>query len=398
MNAMLKYSIAGDDSPFSPSHRNDNQETPQGYLKDTLDNNNNPRTRTKMVMKKRAKHVQKRNSDYSMLPPIAGPQNYRKDIMTPYINNGTQHELESPYTNALGISRIHDVSTPYIMNSHFSKMEAVSPLPSREYMMNGREYTKVATGTNVVDVGRIRAEPTFTHETLAKLGSSPYIERKTSFERRNSNSKVLTEKIEYERNGKLQVSSNQMGLLERRRQRGNETFSIRKKIEQFRRWHEEQYKEKLKKLKEDIDNQFEAEPRPKTKRSPKTKKLTSNEKYASIENGDNNEKENHPKAEKDRKLVQKDSVTSPEETISHSDKQPMDVQESVENQTDDKSVSEQTWHTWRDVNDSYAYNDVNKYIVDNELMNSEKSEWIHDWIIDVEKALGEPDEEVDDLL
>jgi hypothetical protein len=42
----------------------------------------------------------------------------------------------------------------------------------------------------------------------------------------------------------------------------------------------------------------------------------------------------------------------------------------------ERSPSEQTWRTWRDVNDSYAYSDVRKYIKDNELMGSEKEEWI----------------------
>lgn len=39
----------------------------------------------------------------------------------------------------------------------------------------------------------------------------------------------------------------------------------------------------------------------------------------------------------------------------------------------------------RDPNVSYAYNDVKKYIEENELMSSEKEQIIRNWIIDVEK-------------
>jgi len=53
----------------------------------------------------------------------------------------------------------------------------------------------------------------------------------------------------------------------------------------------------------------------------------------------------------------------------------------------ERSPSEQTWRTWRDVNDSYAYSDVRKYIKDNELMGSEKEEWIKKWVIEVNSAM-----------
>ena len=45
-----------------------------------------------------------------------------------------------------------------------------------------------------------------------------------------------------------------------------------------------------------------------------------------------------------------------------------------------------TWKTWRNVNESYAYCDVNKYIEDNELLPEEKEKRIYEWIDDVFNA------------
>ena len=46
-----------------------------------------------------------------------------------------------------------------------------------------------------------------------------------------------------------------------------------------------------------------------------------------------------------------------------------------------------TWKTWRNVNESYAYCDVRKYIEENELLPEEKGERISQWIDDVYKAM-----------
>ena len=45
-----------------------------------------------------------------------------------------------------------------------------------------------------------------------------------------------------------------------------------------------------------------------------------------------------------------------------------------------------TWKTWRNINESYAYCDVNKYIEDNELLPEEKEKRIYQWIDDVFNA------------
>ncbi|OWF49736.1 uncharacterized protein LOC110451310 [Mizuhopecten yessoensis] len=408
-STMLKYTIASDEGSFSPSHRPDNPDTYN--IKDSLETSANPRTRAKMVMKKRAKNVQKRASEYAMLPPINGSHNYRKEIATPYINNATStHEaLETPYTNALGISRLHDVSTPYIMNTHISKMDGMSPLPGREYTLAGKEnFTKMGGlahgGTNIVEVSHMR-QGSFAHETITKLqSSSPYIERKSRFDRKPN--KYISEKSDLDRNNsKLHIQSNQIGLIdrtERHRSRvihGNEPFSIRKKIEQFRRWHEEQYKEKLKKLKDEIDNQFEAEQRKMTK--SKSNRSKHREENVNKTKPDQKVEEDSEDRGKENKTTTKDSTKTPDDghasAHAHNDKQQMEVEDVGSGDVvNDNAGSEHTWHTWRDVNESYAYNDVTKYIQDNELMTVEKLDWIKNWIIDVEKALEEPDD--DDIL
>ncbi|XP_013418003.1 uncharacterized protein LOC106179050 [Lingula anatina] len=57
---------------------------------------------------------------------------------------------------------------------------------------------------------------------------------------------------------------------------------------------------------------------------------------------------------------------------------------------DQKSAG--TWRTWRDVNESDAYNDVKKYIIDNDLMNAEKEQWISSWVnsVDVAREVATP--------
>ncbi len=42
-----------------------------------------------------------------------------------------------------------------------------------------------------------------------------------------------------------------------------------------------------------------------------------------------------------------------------------------------------TWKTWRNVNESYAYTNVARYIELNELMPEDKEKRIKEWIEDV---------------
>lgn len=52
--------------------------------------------------------------------------------------------------------------------------------------------------------------------------------------------------------------------------------------------------------------------------------------------------------------------------------------------------SSNTWRTWRGVNESYSYTDVQEYIEENELMDEEKEEWIKEWIYDVDRKFFNP--------
>lgn len=181
-----------------------------------------------------------------------------------------------------------------------------------------------------------------------------------------------------DKNAKLQVQSNQMGLVQRTerhksfhdysRARNEEQFSIRKKIEQFRKWHEEQYKDKLKRLKEEVDNQYEVE-----NIKAQTSRVGSHtpQGNVSVEKRERPEKKRKPEPQKS----------------SSSEQTPVLNGENLPSSVDEKASSERTWHTWRDVNDSYAYSDVKQYIEENELMTKEKEEWIKKWVIDVDKAM-----------
>lgn len=56
--------------------------------------------------------------------------------------------------------------------------------------------------------------------------------------------------------------------------------------------------------------------------------------------------------------------------------------------TNERHPSAQSYKS-RDPNISYAYNDVKKYIEENDLMSAEKEQCIRNWVIDVEKYRGQ---------
>ena len=57
----------------------------------------------------------------------------------------------------------------------------------------------------------------------------------------------------------------------------------------------------------------------------------------------------------------------------------------------DRKYSARTWRTWRHHHDSYAYDNVDEYIEENELMDDEKIWWIKQWIVAVAKASADDD-------
>lgn len=368
---MLKYSIAGEDGTFSPSHKQDTSDT---FMKEAIEHN--PKGKTKMLMKKRAR--QKRH-EYSLFPPIAQSQNARKDTQMSFNSHNEDNELA--LVNGHTISRLNDVTTPYLMHSTFSnKIEPLSPQP------NQKELTRVSnmSGGNIADVQRYSKENSFIID--GKLhSSSPYIERtdRRSRNDRNQNSRkgfnnTIHRSFESDKNPKLLLNTNKIGLVERmdrkfKHSKADENFSIRKKIEQFRKWHEKEIvnqkwhekeiiNKKIDSIRKEVDEQYDADKRKITKPMADMNELPT---VFSPSNHGRNDK-SHGKSAPDDLPTTQDSSGGAEVERSH---------------------SEQTWKTWRDVNDSYAYTDVKKYIRDNELMGSEKEEWIKKWVIEVNSEM-----------
>ncbi|XP_059179590.1 uncharacterized protein LOC131958521 [Physella acuta] len=156
-----------------------------------------------------------------------------------------------------------------------------------------------------------------------------------------------------------------------------EPFSIRRKIEQFRKWHEEHYTDKLNLMRLDANNSNSV-----NKTSTKTfpgvdftkvleQSITQNRKEETIEN--KTDKNNNSKFVD---ITQRGLVTHirlrPETTS--------------------------TWKTWRGVNESYAYTNVDTYIRDNELMDEERKEWIQLWLRDVNLAMEDVDVDAKECL
>ena len=160
----------------------------------------------------------------------------------------------------------------------------------------------------------------------------------------------------------------------------HEQFSIRKKIDQYRNWHEEQYKQKLRDLKTDVEKEKQAE-------ILKIAALKNKSKKPAIKMAHRASSSDHlprlpiksehnvPAAlpEVDEDVVSQHDVPLKVDSPGKEN----DPKESKDNQ---RLSSAKTWKTWRDVNDSYAYTDVKQYIKDNELMDDEKEKYINEWI------------------
>ena len=153
---------------------------------------------------------------------------------------------------------------------------------------------------------------------------------------------------------------------------GEEPFSIRRKIEQFRKWHEEQYTDKLKKLKGEAEKEQRANT---PQRTPRLKSVEIDFTKILEENMKNTSKTTKRDDQKDRKG---NKLIELEDTQPSHDKRGRTA----------RCKSSGTWRTWRDVNDSYAYDNVTKYIEENELLPQERVDWINSWLGDVEKAFG----------
>ena len=283
----------------------------------------------------------------------------RKDIRTPYVSH---------------IQRVSDVATPYILHTQITNIDHGNGLhrePSKmsKYSGNVVEYKHDDIARNDRTYSSLQKLPTAGSPNQDRRPRGRHGRKSNSF-----NEHDLERSMEIK---DLTIQSNQMGLYRRaeRKQRPEQTrgpkdesFSIRKKIEQFRRWHEEQYREKIKKLKQEVDHQFEAEHKI-INRQVGALRETPSSKDMSVTI------EEKPRSEVSHEKMEEDKTT------------PGLSSQPDANKT--RSGSARTWKTWRGVNDSYAYNDVKKYITENELMDEEKSSWIKKWILEVNKAMKE---------
>ncbi|WAR17230.1 hypothetical protein MAR_031824 [Mya arenaria] len=384
---MLKYTTAvtNEDGLASPHH-------PElEFRRRTIEVSAGSKGASKMAIKRRSgvKKLlarEQRDATYKQqegqqhLPPIGTPnspqlpapastpldrkENYpftglkRKEIRTPYVSH---------------IHRVSDVATPYVLHTQITNIDQGVTL--------NREHSKLSKYSG--NVLEYKHEPDMrnerTYSSMQKLPTNPSpthdAKRPRGRHGRKSNSFNEHDLNRGEELKELTIHSNQMGLYKRadRKQRAelgrgkaDESFSIRKKIEQFRRWHEEQYREKIKKLKQEVDHQFEAEHKMMNRQVGAVRETPTS---------------------KEMSITIDDKVPS---EISHEkmDEEKLTPNLSSNNEASKpRSESARTWRTWRNVNDSYAYNDVKKYIEENELMDDEKSVWIKKWVLEVNKAM-----------
>ncbi|XP_060556069.1 uncharacterized protein LOC132716757 [Ruditapes philippinarum] len=378
---MLKYTAVGnDDGLVSPTHHPD-------YTHRTIDVSAGSKG-TKMAIKRRsnlAKKILSRNDETAHLPPIAQPGSPQQNMTISsslsqerkenihFINHPIKRkDIRTPYVSH--VNRISDVATPYVLHTQITNIDPSTTL--------ARENSKLSKYSgNVVEYKHepeIHHEGTFTSLQKNPTSNSPAQDRRPRGRHgRKSNSFNENDFRGNTDIRELTIQSNQMGLYQRAerkrdksREKGNESFSIRKKIEQFRRWHEEQYREKIKKLKQEVDHQFEAEHNRVSRQvGPLRETPTSkNDMSVTVDNEKVPSEVSHEKMEQDKLTPNPLSVTN-------------------ESSSKARSGSARTWKTWRNVNDSYAYNDVHKYIKENELMDDEKSNWIKKWILEVNRAM-----------
>ena len=382
---MLKYTTA-DEGTFSPNHHH--KDTIDTYLTSALQVSAGSKGGTKMAIKRRGKRIHARVPEsQSHLPPIShgsSPQGVQITSAQAPITDRRDYnqnqpvkrkEIRTPYVSHIGgINRVSDVATPYVLHNHIAN-------PDPNQIM--RENSKLSG--NVLELRHdselLRHEPTFSSLQKFPTNNSPFLDKRPKG--RHGRNKNGIDENDFDRNApNLQIQSNQMGLYQRaeRRQKerskgnsGGESFSIRKKIEQFRKWHEEQYREKIKKLKQEVDHQYDIE-------QHKVARQVAGLRETPTSKNDHSVNIEHEHINVDRLSSPKSQEKMDE------DREPINTM-SASSDVKPRTESARTWRTWRQVNDSYAYNDVKKYIKDNELMDPEKELWIKKWIIEVNSAM-----------
>ncbi|ESO85326.1 hypothetical protein LOTGIDRAFT_235825 [Lottia gigantea] len=289
----------------------------------------------------------KRMSESNMLPPI----NVKTDVSSPTFTNGMWSFRGSNRATQGSLMRSVAITNgSQLKESHAS--------PARRHA--GNKLSKTVPMTTSLDVNKspdsLRLTPIFKTEKRAKTD-------KKNVSKSSENTPRLVPNDSQKHKSKGQKNSKHKNL--------EEPFSIRRKIEQFKRYHEEQYLIKLQKLKQDSEIKIELSKR---RPSPVKEHVAKEREVPRIRSLD-----------KISSRTDQDTTTSADDADSGNESA-FNLSTIIKS-TASRQKSAKTWRTWRDVNDSYAYTDVNKYIVDNELMTAEKAEWIRDWTVNVNKEL-----------
>ena len=168
-------------------------------------------------------------------------------------------------------------------------------------------------------------------------------------------------------------------------QNAGEDVSVRTKLEQFRQWHEKQYKEKLARLKAEADT-------PKTDKSKLIKWNSMDELDCAlkIKNVSIEFTSREPVGNGILPFINiPDEPIKLCKVVTNGVKRSPSPPAKVPHELLHRTSSSITWRTWRDVNESDAYSSVDKYILDNELMSDEKRKHIEEWVLDVERCRSE---------
>ena len=155
-------------------------------------------------------------------------------------------------------------------------------------------------------------------------------------------------------------------------------FSIRKKIEQYRLWHEEQYTKKLDELKQEAQADKAAVTH-KLDNAPVTELTAA---HHDLDESRPGEMTLETLARVDAR-AQKHEQTDSKGSLKASRRRTESPSAPVPRELKERVHTAKTWRTWRDPNTSYAYYDVKAYIKENELMPKEKESRIRKWLVDV---------------
>ncbi|XP_055871719.1 uncharacterized protein LOC129923670 [Biomphalaria glabrata] len=155
--------------------------------------------------------------------------------------------------------------------------------------------------------------------------------------------------------------------------------SIRRKIEQYRKKCDEQYTDTLKRLK--LEGDHDSKP---SHSRPTALPFSGIDFTKILEERIHEHVADDDGVSQREKLKQASrSMVSEYATNARIEKRSLVTSSIFES----RPVSRATWKTWRDVNESDAYNDVAQYIRDNDLMDAERERWITTWLEDVQSAM-----------